>query len=506
MDVTKELSSIRLDPHSTVPLYLQIAKFIAEKIQGQFFPEGTKLPPERNLAKILAVSRTTAINAYRYLEEQEMVITKIGSGTYVSKLPFPQTPVTLPIPWEQLFVPHLKNPLSSILRDLVGGFSVSDSISLAAGMPDPSLYPVKIFEDLLNKNLPNLSPWDLGHIPIEGYQPLRHSLAKMQERNGILAKPDNILMLTGSQQGLYLITRTLIEPGDYVVIDSPTYIGAIQAFQGAGARILSLPPSNNLSLEMLEDYLIRYRPKFFYTSSTFQNPTGRVLSLKERQELLTLAAKHRLVIVEDDPYSHLYYDQQPPPSLKALDHYGGVLYLSTFSKILFPGLRTGWLVGAPSVVNRLAQEKQYIDMHSNNLTQWLLHLFLEQGVLDSHLFTVRLKYKKRRDAMISSIRRFCGNTLSFNVPQGGFYLWCQINSNFNSNSLLHEASKAGVTFVPGEAFYTNQWGSREIRLCFSAHEEAKLVHGIKRIAKILNQSSLIRKQEDLTFPINPPII
>lgn len=486
---------------------MQIAEVIAEKIKNNFFPLETKLPPERTLAKIFGVSRTTAINAYRHLEDQELVNTKIGSGTYVAKSSASQTQATPPIPWEQLFVPHLKNPLSSILRDLVGAFSGSDSISLAAGMPDPSLYPVDIFEGLLNKNLPNLNPSDLGHIPIEGYQPLRHSLAKMQKANGILAEPDNILILTGSQQGLYLITRTLIEPGDYVVIDSPTYIGAIQVFQGAGARLLSLPPSNNLPLEMLEDYLIRYRPKFFYTSSTFQNPTGRVLSFKERQQLLDLAAKHRLVIIEDDPYSQLYYEQQPPPSLKALDHYGGVLYLSTFSKILFPGLRTGWLVAPPSVINRLAQEKQYIDMHSNNLTQWLLHLFLEQGNLDNHLITVRREYKKRLDAMTNSIRRFCGDTLSFTVPQGGLYLWCQINkSQLTANSLLHEASKAGVTFVPGEAFYTNQWGSREIRLCFSAHEEAKLVQGVKRMAKILNQEDWGKLPEDLTFPVNSPLI
>lgn len=506
MDIAKELSGIKLDPHSAVPLYLQIAKIIAEKIENQLFPEETKLPPERNLAKIFAVSRTTAINAYRHLEEQELISTKIGSGTYVSKIHSSQVKATPPVPWEQLFVPHLKNPLSSILRDLVAAFSVPGSIPLAAGMPDPALYPVSIFEDLLTKHLPNLSPSDLGHIPIEGYQPLRQSLAKMQTAHGIVAEPDNILMLTGSQQGLYLITRTLIEPGDYVVVDSPTYIGAIQAFQASGARILSLPRSSNLPLEMLEDYLIRYRPKFFYTIPTFQNPTGRVLSLNQRRELLDLAAKHRLVIIEDDPYSHLHYDQPPPPSLKALDHYGGVLYLSTFSKIIFPGLRTGWLVGPPSVINRLAQEKQYIDMHSNNLTQWLLHLFLESGNLDSHLTFVRQEYKKRRDAMTSSIRRFCGDALSFTVPQGGLYLWCQINANLTSNRLLHEASKAGVTFVPGEAFYTNQWGSQEIRLCFSAHEEAKLIQGIKRIAKILNQSNWIKQQEDLTFPVNPPII
>ncbi len=486
MDISKYFSNMELDNSVNQPLYLQIADHIAVGVKNKILPAGCKLPPERDLAKYFAVSRTTAINAYRHLEQRGLVTIKVGSGTYVTTLTGNSIETALPsMPWEQLFIPHLKTPLSSILRSLISNTNTDDIISLAAGMPDPALYPTDCFTNLFNSKLSQLENSNFGHIPTEGYQPLRHSIAQMETGKGIPATMDNILILAGSQQGLYLISKVLIEPGDYVVLESPTYIGAIQVFQAAGARILCLPPEEQFPFALMEDYLIRYRPKLFYTIPTFANPTGRVMPLNERQELLRLAAPHRLIIVEDDPYGELFYDEQPPASLKSLDNYGGVLYLNTFSKILFPGLRTGWLVGPPEVINRLAQEKQYVDLHCNNLTQWLLHMYLQDGNIDSHLSLVRQEYKKRRDAMVSSIRRFCKNKLTFNLPDGGFYLWCKIEHDIASQALLHEAAKTGVSFVPGNAFYTNQAGSDEIRLCFATHSPAILSEGIKRLARAL---------------------
>lgn len=492
MDVTKISIEQELNLSSATPLYLQIADIILNKIEEGLLAPGNKLPPERTLAKLFSVSRTTAINAYRHLEQEGLVNTKVGSGTYVAEFYKAGHKNQPSIPWDQLFIPHLKNPLSSILRSLVSEFTAKENISLAVGMPDPSLYPIQIFEDLFKRNMQRLDPLDFGHISTEGYLPLRESVAKLQNQKGILATSENILILAGSQQGVYLLNKTFLEPGDYVVVESPTYIGAIQAFQNSGARILTLPRLQDLPLSLLEDYIIRYRPKFFYTIPTFQNPTGYTLSLSQRKELLELAARYQLIIIEDDPYSELYYEQQPPPSLKALDHYGIVIYLGTFSKILFPGLRTGWLVGPPVLINRLAQEKQYIDLHCNNLVQWLLYLFLEENNLVSHLPGLRQEYKKRRDAMADSIKRFCKNKLDFVLPEGGFYLWCQIPDSITSSMLLHESAKTGVSFVPGEAFYTNQAGNNGIRLCFATHQEKTLVEGIKRLGSILDQAPRIK--------------
>ena len=483
MDITKIVSNMQLTPDSSAPLYLQLANNFASRILESSIPSGTKLPPERELARLLGVSRTTTLNAYRLLEERDLITTRRGSGTYVNDLSQSQSAYTMP--WAQLFTPQYKSPLSSLLRTLVATPTANNIISLAAGMPDPALYPLSLLESALTTKTPPLDPADMGYIPTEGYFPLRRALATWQTNQGIRTAPDNILIVSGSQQGLYLTIKAFVEPRDYVIVESPTYLGAIQILEAAGARTLCLPNTKELDLAVLEDYLVRYRPKLFYTIPTFQNPTGRVMSLQNRQDLIRLAARHRLVIIEDDPYGQLYYGQQPPPSLKYLDNYGGVIYLGSFSKILAPGLRTGWVTAAPSVINHLAQEKQYIDLHSNNLSQRILHVCLEDNALSDHLTMVRTEYKKRRNAMVSAARRYCSNQLTFTTPEGGFYLWCNVTTPVSASELLHRTAAAGVSYVPGEAFYSNQSTSTEIRLCFSTHSEDRLVAGMKILGRVL---------------------
>lgn len=350
MDITKMLSGIRLNPAQSIPLYLQIATALSAKISDFSIPVGAKLPPERELSRLLGVSRTTAINAYSLLEERGLVSTKIGSGTFVSAGSTPNQSQATQMPWDQLFAPGYKAPLSSIIRSIIASPTADDTISMAAGMPDPAFYPLQMIQSALDRNKRSIDAADFGLIATEGYLPLRRSLAAWQTRLGNPASPEQILIVSGSQQGLYLLVKSFIEPRDYVIVESPTYLGAIQLLEAAGARLLTLPPGNKLDLAMLEDYLIRYRPKLFYTMSSFKNPTGSVMDLAERRELLRLAEKHRLTIIEDDPYSLLYHGAPPPPSLKQLDSFGGVIQLGTFSKNLFPGLRTGWVQDRKSVV------------------------------------------------------------------------------------------------------------------------------------------------------------
>ncbi|ODA41009.1 PLP-dependent aminotransferase family protein [Desulfosporosinus sp. BG] len=491
MDISKYMNRAELDTLDKQPLYLQIALLIADKIQKQILPSGTKLPPERELANLFAVSRTTAINAYRKLEQQGLVWTKVGSGTYVAQAHDVES--LSEVPWPQLFTAYPQNPLASILRDIVST-PARGTISLAAGMPDPALYPLETFTELFNHNIGRVAPADFGHIPVEGYNPLRRAIATMLSEKGIPALTENILTLSGSQQGLYLLSKVLLEPGDYVVMEAPTFIGAIQVFQAAGARVLSLPCSEKLSLELLEDFLIRYRPKLLYIIPTYQNPTGRVMSAQERQDLIKLAKRHRLVIVEDDPYSDLCYGEQPPQALKALDSYGGVVYLGTFSKILFPGLRTGYLAGPPILINRLALEKQFIDLHTNNIAQWLVTMFLNEGKLAEHLTAVRREYKKRRDTMAKALQRSCANDLEFTVPEGGFYFWCKLKHAGTSQRVLQEAAKNRISFVPGAAFHTAPTLDKEFRLCFTTHNEAVLLESVQRLAKTLTQ--ITKKNKD----------
>ena len=417
-----------------------------------------------------------------------LVRTKIGSGTYVSEAV--GEAAVQPVPWHQLLVPHPQNPLSGIIRDLVSIDLTNEIISLATGLPDPALYPETAFLELLTRPGTKMNSADMGHIPTEGYLPLRLALASFHNNKGVAGTARNIAVVSGSQQGLYLLTKIFINPGDYVIAEAPTYLGAIPVFQAAGARILSLPAPGRLDLGLLEDYLIRYRPKVLYMMPSFQNPSGRVLNLGERQALLALAARHRLIIIEDDPYGELYYDGKPPAALKTLDHFGGVIYIGTFSKILFPGLRIGWIWAAEPVINRLALEKQYVDLHSANLSQWQLSEFMAGGNLAGHLETIRREYKKRRDTMANALERHCGDQLSYSVPTGGFYFWCRMtHPTATAQQLLQEATRQGVTFVPGEAFYSDTEGSTQFRLCFATNNEETLQEGIKRLGKALAQVS-----------------
>lgn len=503
MDISNYLNSSELNTSDKRPLYLQIALVIADKIQKQILPPGTKLPPERELADLFDVSRTTAINAYRKLEQEGLVWTKVGSGTYVAQEG--EGELVSEVPWPQLFTAFPQNPLASILRKIVAA-PAPGTISLAPGMPDPAFYPMDAFAELFNGNIGRTPPSDFGHIPIEGYDPFRKAITTMLSERGIFASKENVIALSGSQEGLYLLSKVLLEPGDYVVMEVPTFIGAIQAFQAAGAKVLSLPCTGRFSLELLEDFLIRYRPKLLYLIPTYQNPTGRVLSEQERKDLIQLAKRYRLVIVEDDPYSDLFYGEQPPRALKVLDSYGGVVYLGTFSKILFPGLRTGYLVGPPVLINRLALEKQLVDLHSNNIAQWLLAMFLNEGKLAQHLTMVRREYKKRRDTMATALRRLCANDIEFTVPEGGFYFWCKLKHEATSHQLLQEAAKNRISFVPGQAFYTVPTNDNEFRLCFTSHNEAVLLESVQRLAKTLAQISKRNKENDVMPSSLWPII
>ena len=503
MDISKTLTGVPMDPQSRQPMYLQIAWIIGEKIRGLILTTGTKLPPERELAALFGVSRTTAINAYRYLEQQGLVVTRVGSGTYVAELPTGTAEEGSAVPWMQLMTPFPRLPLSTVLRELLDIDFSGGSISLAAGMPDPDLYPVELLQRMMGSDENSINPVDLGHIATEGYGPLRRLVARLLADRDIVSTAENVTITAGSQQGLYLLSKALLEPGDYVVVESPTFIGAHQVFSAAGARILGLPTGRSY-FSMLEDYLVRYRPKLLYLIPTYHNPTGRVMSEAERRELLRLAARHRLVVVEDDPYSSLYYGEKPPASLKALDTYGGVVYLSTYSKVLFPGLRTGYVVANPALINRMALEKQFIDLHSNNLAQWLLCRFLASGALEEHLALVRSAYKKRRDALAKALRRYCGPDLSFELPGGGFFIWCRLNRLFSSSRLLHQATGEGVSFVPGEAFYVHPpEGEKELRLCFATHAEKPLQEGTRRLARAL--AGIKRTGKDQNTVVNQPV-
>ncbi len=485
---------VQLDKSSPIPLYLQISQQIRELILSGALPEGSRLPPQRELAAQLGVNRTTVINAYQELAADGLVDATIGRGTVVRTTARPPTSVPpSPLPWAEVFSLRMQATLDPLIRDMMALCARQDVISFAAGVPAPDLYPLDQFRAVMDEVLKRDGRTLLQHCPTEGHFPLRQWLAERMAERGAQVSARNVLVLSGSQQGLDLVARLLLEPGDAVIAESPSYLGVLQVFQAVGVRLLTVPlDEQGMRIDLLEQILARRRPKLIYTLPTFQNPTGVTLSLERRHQLLALAQRYQVPILEDDPYGELRYEGRPVPTLKSLDRYGHVLYLSTFSKMLFPGLRLGWLAAPEPVIERLVLLKQLTDLHSNTLGQWALAEFCRRGLLDAHLSRLRKIYARRRDAMCDALHRYCPPGLTWNHPEGGFYLWCRLPQKLRARELLAEAARRQVAFIVGDAFHVDGGGQEWMRLNFTYHTEETIIEGVKRLGQAMDE--LLQRQ------------
>lgn len=487
---------IELDRKATQPLYLQISQQLKDQIQSGELASGVRLPPERRLAAMLGVNRTTIVNAYRELTADGLVVGHVGRGTVVTGTSDESTrsrTSTVEMPWEQLFTSTTEAMNAQLLRDTRIVSARSDVISFATGIPAPELYPIETIRGLLNSALNDAGQTLLQYCPIEGYQPLREVLASRMPRERGATAPAEILIAAGSQQGLFLLANLMIEPGDLVAIESPTYLGALQVFRAAGARLLSLPvDERGMRVELLEDLISRRRPKLIYTLPTFQNPTGATMSIERRQRLLTLAARYQVPIIEDDPYGALRYEGRAIPSLHEMDRHGTVIYLSTVSKMLFPGFRIGWIAAPRPVIERLALMKQIVDLDTNPLAQWAVCAFFERGLIDTHLARLREVYPEKRDRMIEALERHVGDAMDWSRPAGGFYLWCRLRGGLRSRDLLAEAARQGVAIAPGESFYPDGEGEATLRLNFTLPSQSEIDDGIARLARAIDVLSAAR--------------
>lgn len=505
---------LRLDRESRTPLYLQIRNQLREMILDGTLSEGSRLPPERKMAAALGVNRTTVVNAYRELAADGLVEAHVGQGTTVCRPPLPLSPqppnhlTSHPLAWGEYFVPRTEGGRDPLLRDLTALLARADTISFAAGIPAPELYPLDDFRQAMAYALTTAGQTLLQPCPVEGYYPLRQTIAQRLAGRGATVRAENVLVVTGCQQGLDLIARAFLRTGDEVVVEAPTYLGALQIFGAAGARLLGVPlDEEGMRLDVLENLLVRYRPKLIYTLPTFQNPSGCTMSPERRLRLLGLARRHRVPIIEDDPYGELYYTDQPPAPLLALDQEGYVIYLSTFSKILFPGLRLGWVTAPRPVIERLSQIKQLADLHCSTLIQGAVHEFCQRGALDEHLDRVRSLYRQRRDAMLAALAKHGPAGLEWDEPQGGFNLWCRLPSGLKARQLMAEAARQGVAVVPGEVFYPDGGGQEEMRLNFGCLPGALIEEGVRRLGvamrALLKERSAAEKQHAVEFATQP---
>ena len=500
---------IRIDRESAVPVYLQIRGGIRDLILSGRLPDGFRLPPERRLAVALGVNRTTVLSAYRELKADGLVEAHVGRGTEVVSQRTVKSEVEPPgpLPWRQLARDGSVREPDPLVRDVLALTERHDVISLQAGLPAAELLPLDDLRRVQEEILVRKGPEALLHSPTEGVTAFREALCRHMVPRGIRAVPEEVLVTSGSQQGLDLVARTLLSPGDVVVVEEPSYFGALEAFRSARVRFLGVPTdAEGMRTDVLEALLARQRPRLVYTLPTFQNPSGSVLSLARRRHLLELAWRHQVPILEDDTYSDLRYEGTALPSLKALDPHGHVVHLSSFSKVLFPGLRLGWIAAPRPLVRQLALVKQTVDLHSGTLGQWIVEGFLSSGLLARHLARTRAAYRRRRDVLLEALEAEAVPGLTWNRPEGGFYVWCRLPEEVRPAALLARAAEERVAYLPGGASYVEEPPESSIRLNFSFAPEDDLREGARRLGRALRSARSERGRSGPALVGTPPIV
>jgi 2-aminoadipate transaminase len=397
-------------------------------------------------------------------------------------------------PWTHRFAQRTQRVKSSAIRELLKLTERPEVISFAGGLPAPEVFPVAEFQEACQLVLAEKGAAALQYGTTEGYQPLREMIARHASRYGIKSRPENVLITSGSQQALDLIGKLLINPGDRLLVEAPTYLGALQAFTVYGADYVEVATDDNGLCTELLDEALRSGPKFMYVLPNFQNPGGTTLSWQRRVELVNLADKYGIPIIEDDPYGQLRYEGEHLPSLLVLDRenlsrdnghsLGNVIYLSTFSKTLAPGLRLAWILAPEEVIAKLVQLKQGADLHTSTFVQMVTYEVARGGFLDEHVRHIRQVYRERRDVMLEALEEHFPPEVTWTRPAGGLFLWVRLPEGMNAVTLLEAALRENVAFVPGESFYAygNGEGARHFRLNFSNAQPDMIREGIRRIA------------------------
>ena len=397
--------------------------------------------------------------------------------------------------WDERFALRTDNIGSSAIREMLKFTSQPDVISFAGGMPAPQVFPVEKFKEACDVVLTEMGDNALQYGTTEGYQPLREMIAKNATKYGIQISSDNVLITSGSQQALDLLGRIFINRGDRILVESPTYLGALQAWNTYGVKYVTIPfDEDGMRTDLLESRL-RMGIKFIYVLPNFQNPTGVTLSRERRKQLIEVADAYGVPIVEDDPYGQLRYEGEHLPPVVVLDdemrakevpiYSGNVIYTSTFSKILAPGLRLAWVVAPCEVIKKLVQAKQGADLHTSTFNQYLAYEVANTQWMKSHIKIIRSTYKERRDTMLTALEKYMPEGVQWTHPKGGLFLWVTLPEGMDANIIFKSAVESKVAFVPGESFHPLGGGENTMRLNFSNSKPEMIDEGIKRLAKVI---------------------
>ncbi len=389
-------------------------------------------------------------------------------------------------PKDWRFTPHVANLEASIIREMLKFSNLPGVISFAGGLPAPEMFPLDDLKTSCANIIDKYGSTSMQYSLSMGITPLREAIAERAKTRGISTEFANILVTSGAQQALEMVSRAFIDPGDVVITEYPTYVGAIQAFNYHRAKYEYIPlDSDGMLVDLLEERIERCDPKLIYIVSTYQNPSGITMSLPRRRKLVEIASRYNIPIIDDDPYSELRFEGEPITSLKAL---GGdiVISLGTFSKLLAPGLRIGWINGPVEIMPLFERVKQVSDLHANTFTQYMILDYLERGLLDDHIDRIRADYSAKRDLMIKAIEEYFPPSITITRPRGGLFLWCKLPEGADARALLDFAIEEKVTYVVGMAFHPDAKGNNTFRLNFSNATHETIVEGIKRLGKVFH--------------------
>lgn len=468
-----------MDRKNKKPLYIQLAEKILKLIREGKLNPNEKLPAIRKMASHLDVNSVTVVNAYKLLEDQGLVVSKMGSGTYV-------------------------NPAEILKRKGAADTPVSQDVSnkeiqfdFATSSISPEFFPVGDFQEVLNEVLERDRGYAFGYQESLGYKPLRKSIVKFIDKEyKICSSIDEIQIVSGAQQGLDILSKALLHFKDTVFVEGPTYPGAINVFKSRGVNIVEIPMENDgVNIDIFVKKIKENPPKLFYTMPNFQNPTGISYSIEKKKRLLDLSSKYNFYIIEDDHVSDLYYNRKPIP-LKAMDEKDRVFYVKGFSKLFMPGIRLAFLTLPKGFSEKIAYAKYTSDIFSSGLFQRTMDLFFKKSLWSHHIDEMRKIFKKRWVKFAESLKKNMPPEVQFQIPHGGLHFWLSMPKGFYSVNLYNEAKKRGILIVPGDVFFQNQRPTSSFRLSFAGIDSEDIEESIRTLSSVI---------EDFLgeYPINP---
>ncbi|HEX6289889.1 MAG TPA: PLP-dependent aminotransferase family protein [Herpetosiphonaceae bacterium] len=480
---------LQIERRSQRPLYLQLVEQIQERIRSGALPAGSRLPPIRQIATELGLTRLTVHNAYAELQADGWIESFVGRGSYVAERPgvkaqMRPSPVLPPVP--------LLRP--GALAEIMRLSHQPEMISFAQAAPALETFPAREFGRMIQHVIAQEGAAIFDYGVSQGEMALREQLAIYLLDRSIQVSAEQLLVVAGAQQGMDIVLRALLNPGDTILVEQPTYLGMIERMQVQGLKLVAVPiDEQGIRPDALETAITQHQPRLLYTIPTFHNPTGICMSAERQEVLLDIAQRHALPILEDDIYGPLSYDGPAPLPLKARDTTGLVIYLTSFSKVLMPGLRIGLLVATPPLLEALVAVKRLSDMHSPQLTQRALSEYLERGHFAAHLRATKALYRERRDAMAVSLQRYFPADVTWNIPGGGLCFWVGLPPGLRSTELYEEAIDHGVAFAPGQVFFPDPSVQGYMRLSFAACPPEAIDRGVRILGELLDEQ-LMRRQ------------